>query len=55
MTRLPTMFLSHGSPLHALAATDASRAWAALGRRLPRPRALTPLRRGGATPGPAGC
>ena len=29
MTRLPTLFVSHGSPMHALAATDAS---ARLGR-----------------------
>ena len=37
---LPTVFISHGSPMHALEAGAAGKAWAALGRRLPRPRAL---------------
>lgn len=37
---LPTLFLSHGSPMHALAASDAARAWAAIAQRLPRPRAI---------------
>lgn len=37
---LPTLFLSHGSPMHALEPGAAGEAWAALGRRLPRPRAL---------------
>jgi 4,5-DOPA dioxygenase extradiol len=37
---LPTLFLSHGSPMHALHAGRAGAAWAELGRRLPRPRAL---------------
>jgi 4,5-DOPA dioxygenase extradiol len=37
---LPTVFLSHGSPMHALEAGASGRAWAALGERLPRPRAL---------------
>jgi 4,5-DOPA dioxygenase extradiol len=40
MPRLPTVFLSHGSPLNALAESDATRAWAGLGRTLPRPRAV---------------
>src|SRR5512135_3257958 len=40
MTRLPTVFLSHGSPMHALQPGVAGRAWAALGRTLPRPRAV---------------
>lgn len=39
MSRLPTLFLSHGSPMHAIAASDAARKWAALGRRF-RPRAV---------------
>lgn len=38
--RLPTVFVSHGSPMHALEAGAAGRAWAALGERLGRPRAL---------------
>jgi len=37
---LPTLFLSHGSPLHALQAGAAGAAWAALARILPRPRAI---------------
>lgn len=37
---LPTLFLSHGSPLHALEPGPAGAVWAALGRELPRPRAV---------------
>jgi 4,5-DOPA dioxygenase extradiol len=37
---LPSVFISHGSPMHALKAGPAGEAWAALGRRLPRPRAI---------------
>ena len=37
---LPTLFLSHGSPMHALHAGRAGDAWAALGRDLPRPAAV---------------
>ena len=37
---LPTVFVSHGSPMHALEAGATGKAWAALGERLPRPRAL---------------
>ncbi len=39
---LPTVFISHGSPLHALeaGASATGRAWRALGARLPRPRAI---------------
>jgi len=39
---LPVVFVSHGSPMHALeaGATATGQAWTALGRRLPRPRAL---------------
>lgn len=38
--RLPSVFVSHGSPMHALQPGAAGEAWAALGRRLPRPKAL---------------
>ncbi len=40
MAKLPVLFISHGSPMHALEAGAAGEAWAALGRRLPRPRAI---------------
>ena len=37
---LPSVFVSHGSPMHALQPGPAGEAWAALGRRLGKPRAL---------------
>jgi 4,5-DOPA dioxygenase extradiol len=37
---LPTLFLSHGSPMHALEPGSAGEAWAEAGRTLPRPRAV---------------
>lgn len=37
---LPVVFVSHGSPMHALEAGAAGEAWAGLGRSLPRPRAI---------------
>src|SRR4051812_22296110 len=40
MNRLPTLFLSHGSPMHAVQAGAAGKAWASLGKSLPRPRAV---------------
>jgi 4,5-DOPA dioxygenase extradiol len=40
MTRLPTLFVSHGSPMHAIAAGGAGEAWRALVAPLPRPRAV---------------
>lgn len=40
MARLPTLFLSHGSPMHALEPGATGAAWAALARSLPRPRAV---------------
>lgn len=40
MKTLPTLFLSHGSPMHALDAGAAGAAWAALARQLPTPRAV---------------
>ena len=40
MSRLPTLFLSHGSPLNAVERTASSDAWAALARTLPMPRAV---------------
>ena len=40
MVPLPSVFLSHGSPMHALQAGEAGLAWAALGKRLGRPSAI---------------
>ena len=40
MKPLPTLFLSHGSPMHAVSPGAVGDAWAALGRRLPRPKAV---------------
>jgi 4,5-DOPA dioxygenase extradiol len=37
---LPTLFVSHGSPMHAVQPGAAGEAWAALGRRLGKPRAI---------------
>jgi len=40
MSALPSVFLSHGSPMHALQPGPAGEAWQALGRRFARPRAI---------------
>jgi 4,5-DOPA dioxygenase extradiol len=40
MSRLPTLFLSHGSPMNAVERTRSSDAWVELARALPRPRAV---------------
>jgi len=40
MNRFPTLFLSHGSPMYALDAGGAGRAWQAIAASLPRPRAV---------------
>ena len=40
MSRLPTLFLSHGSPMNGIELTPSSRAWANLAHELPRPRAV---------------
>ena len=40
MNRFPTLFLSHGSPLHALDAGGAGRAWRAIADSLPKPRTI---------------
>jgi 4,5-DOPA dioxygenase extradiol len=37
---LPSVFISHGSPMHALDPGAAGEAWKALAQRLPRPRAI---------------
>jgi 4,5-DOPA dioxygenase extradiol len=38
--RMPTLFLSHGSPMFAVEPGTVGPAWASLGRTLPRPRAV---------------
>ncbi len=40
MSKLPTYFLSHGSPMHALDPGGAGVAWAALAQSQPKPRAV---------------
>ena len=37
---LPAIFISHGSPMHALEPGDVGKAWRALADSLPRPRAI---------------
>ena len=39
-SRLPALFLGHGNPMNALQSNAWTRGWAALGARLPRPRAV---------------
>ena len=40
MPRLPTLFVSHGSPMHAVDAGGAGQAWRAIVEALPKPRAV---------------
>ena len=40
MQRLPTLFLSHGSPMHALDPGGAGKAWRAIADSLPKPRGI---------------
>jgi 4,5-DOPA dioxygenase extradiol len=40
VSRLPTIFISHGSPMHALDRGAAGNSWSRLGRELPKPRAI---------------
>ena len=40
MSRLPTLFISHGSPMNGIDVTPSSEAWANLARELPKPRAV---------------
>ncbi|HZU85896.1 MAG TPA: class III extradiol ring-cleavage dioxygenase, partial [Anaerolineaceae bacterium] len=39
-SRFPVLFIGHGSPMNAIEDNSFSRAWAELGRQLPRPRAI---------------
>ena len=40
MSRMPTLFLSHGSPMHALDSGGAGPAWQAIAADIPRPEAI---------------
>jgi 4,5-DOPA dioxygenase extradiol len=40
MTRMPVLFVGHGSPMNAIEDNPWSQSWARLGRDLPRPRAI---------------
>ncbi len=40
MTRMPALFIGHGSPMNTLELNGYTEAWRTLGRQLPRPRAL---------------
>lgn len=40
ITRMPALFLGHGSPMNALEDNDYTRAWQQLGKTLPRPKAI---------------
>lgn len=40
MNPMPALFLGHGNPMNALATNSYTEAWSALGRSLPRPRAV---------------
>ena len=40
MTRMPALFIGHGSPMNTLELNDFTRGWRSMGERLPRPRAL---------------
>src|SRR5690348_119802 len=40
MSKMPALFIGHGSPMNTLQLNGFTRAWRSLGRQLPRPRAL---------------
>ena len=40
MARTPALFIGHGSPMNTLERNDFTQAWHAMGRKLPKPRAL---------------
>ena len=40
MTRMPALFIGHGSPMNTLELNGYTKAWRALGEELPRPRAI---------------
>ncbi len=40
MTRMPALFFGHGNPMNALLSNGYTQAWRAIGKRLPRPKAV---------------
>src|SRR5436190_21690056 len=40
MSRMPALFIGHGSPMNTLQTNGFTRAWRDMGERLPRPRAV---------------
>lgn len=50
-TRMPLLFIGHGSPMNAIEDTPYSQAWQALGKALPRPRAILVISAHWMTPG----
>ena len=40
MTKMPALFIGHGSPMNTLELNGFTRSWRELGRQLPRPRAI---------------
>lgn len=40
MTKMPALFVGHGSPMNALELNGYTEAWRTLGKRLPKPKAL---------------
>lgn len=51
LTRMPALFIGHGSPMNALEDTEWSRAWRRLGASLPRPKAILVVSAHWMTPG----
>ena len=40
MSRMPVLFVGHGSPMNAIEDNEYSRAWRKIGERMPRPEAI---------------
>lgn len=40
MTRMPALFIGHGSPMNSLETNGYTSSWRSFGKRLPRPRAI---------------
>lgn len=53
MASMPALFLGHGSPMNAVEDTPVRREWAALGARVPRPKAILCVSAHWETDGPA--